>query len=257
MSWRDADPASPENLETTSEVAYAVFFGSHSLSTGRIMRIPLTHYGIKEMAAATVLCGAGGVVCLYFFWPGIVVFGIVWLWAMSFFRDPERPCEAGEHQLLCPADGCIQDIEEVDAPEYLEGRAVRVGIFMSIFNVHVNRSPAACEVEYVQPVEGTYHDARDPRSSTENAHVLTGVKLDDGRKLLVNQIAGAVARQIVCDVLPGDRLEKGQRLGMIKFGSRVEVFLPVKDPYEVTVEVGDKVKAGKHVIAEFTPDTKE
>ena len=215
------------------------------------MRIPFTRYGIKEMIGATVLCGAAAVVCHYFFWPGIVVLAVVWVWAMSFFRDPERPCEADENQLLCPADGRVADIEEVEAPAYLESRAVRVGTFMSIFNVHVNRSPVSGEVEYVQPVEGAYHDARDPRSTTENAHVLIGIRLDDGRQVLVNQIAGAVARQIVCDVMPGDRVEKGQRFGMIKFGSRVEVFLPVDEPYEVAVEVGDKVKAGEHVIAEF------
>lgn len=219
------------------------------------MRIPLTRYGLREIIASTVLCGAAGAACLYFLWPGAVVFALLWLALLSFFRDPERPCAAGDHQVLCAADGRVADIEGVEAPAFLDGKAVRVGTFMSVLNVHVNRAPAAGTVRYVERVGGTYHDARDPRSITENAHVFIGLELDDGRKLLVNLIAGVLARQIVCGVRPGDTLERGQRIGMVKFGSRVEVFLPADRPYRVLVEVGDRVKAGRDVLAELEAES--
>ncbi|MDP6439412.1 MAG: phosphatidylserine decarboxylase [Candidatus Brocadiia bacterium] len=215
------------------------------------MRIPLTRYGLREIVLGSLLCLAAGIVCAWVLWPQALVPAGAWVFLLSFFRDPERPCRAGPGELLSPADGTVADIVEVDAPVFLEGRALRIGVFMSVFSCHVNRAPAGGTVEMVQHFPGKYFDARDERSMTENEHNFIGLRMPDGRKVLVNQIAGLVARRIVCAVSPGDALAQGERFGMIKFGSRLELFVPLSDGPEARVEVGEKVKAGRDVLVAY------
>jgi phosphatidylserine decarboxylase len=128
---------------------------------------------------------------------------------------------------------------------------------MSIFNVHVNRSPAAGTVGFRRYVPGTFRDARDDRAATENEHNLLGLERPDGRRIMVNQIAGAVARRIVCAVAPGDSLAAGERFGMIKFGSRLELFVPQHDKVAVKVATGDRVKAGRDVLVIYKTTDQE
>lgn len=217
------------------------------------MRVPLTAYGVRELIVGTVLCWGGAIVCFYVFWPPALIFLGLWLFVLNFFRDPERPCPGSSEELLCPADGTVADVSDVQAPHFIPGIAVRIGIFMSVFNVHVNRSPASGTVKFVRYVPGKFHDARKRVSATENEHNLIGLETEDGQKILINQIAGVIARRIVCKARPGDTLGRGERLGMIKFGSRVEVFLPKEDNWKVTVEPGQRVKAGQDVVAVRTP----
>ena len=215
------------------------------------MRIPLTRYGLREIIAGSLLCLAAGAVCVWIWAPAAALPAGAWVLLLSFFRDPERPCGGDPNQLLSPADGTVADIAEVDPPAFLEGRAIRIGVFMSVFDAHVNRSPAAGTVRYVGYVPGAFHDARSEASQTENEHNHVGLRTSEGRDVLLNQIAGVLARRIVCRVREGQKVGRGERIGMVKFGSRVELFLPLKDGPLVLVKVGDRVKAGRDVLVAY------
>ncbi len=215
------------------------------------MRIPLTRYGLREIVAFSVLFLALTALCIWLWAPAAALTVLLWAGCLAFFRDPERRPPQDADLLLSPADGVVRDIEEVTPPGYLDGPAVRVGVFMSVFNVHVNRAPAAGTVEWTEHTPGRYLDARDGRASVENEHNLIGLQRADGRRILVNQISGAVARRIVCAVQPGQHVEAGERIGMVKFGSRLELFIPLADQHTVTVKHGDKVVAGRTILARY------
>ena len=228
------------------------------------MKIPLAKYGLRELTIGTLLCAGLGWMCFLLLegsplllWPAVLLVTGLWVFLLCFFRDPERPCPGAEQHVLSPADGTVAEVSEVDDPPYLDEPAVKVGIFMSIFNCHVNRAPVSGTVRCVKSRVGAYHDARKPESATENTRTEIGLQRDDGGRVVVNLIVGAVARRIVCAVEEGDRLARGQRLGMIKFGSRVEVYLPRSRVKEVLVERGAKIKAGLDVVAELRNPKKD
>lgn len=216
------------------------------------MHIPLTTYGAREIAVGGLLCVALALACLWLWAPLAVVPAVAWLALLAFFRDPQRNPPSGHDLVLSPADGTVWDVQEAAPPgDFLPGRATRIGIFMSILNVHVNRSPARGTVRFVERHPGGHVDARDPEAAIRNENVLMGLQLDDGRRLLVRQVAGLVARRVVCAAEQGQRLEAGQRFGMIKFGSRVELFLPLEHETNVTVCPGQSVRAGTDVVARY------
>jgi phosphatidylserine decarboxylase len=224
------------------------------------MRIPITEYGRKDLAVATVVCGALVAVCLWIArthaWVAILALVpfVVWLLLVNFFRDPERALPQGERLILSPADGKVTDLEEVDEPEFLGGRAVRLGIFLSPLNVHVNRAPMECEVVQVDYRRGAMHKAYDPRARTENEAAAIRLKVLGGRvPMIVRQVTGALARRIVCPVEPGRRLAAGERYGMIKLGSRTEVWLRSDQAVTWHVKIGDNVKGGLTVLGELGP----
>lgn len=218
------------------------------------MRIPLTRYGFREIVSGCVFCAVAVALSLLFFWPAAPLFGILWIWVLAFFRDPEREAPVVPDALISPADGTVRDVEAVEPPgDFLSGPAMRIGIFMSLFNVHVNRSPAAGTVSYVGHFPGRLHDARNPLAASENEHNLLGIELPDGRRILVNQVAGTIARRIVCEATPGQDLAAGQRFGMIKFGSRVELFVPQAHQFQLKVAPGDKVRAGRDIVGTYRP----
>ena len=159
-----------------------------------------------------------------------------------FFRDPERTPEGAG--LVSPADGEVIEIYETEHP--YTGKALKVGIFMNVFSVHVNRMPSAGTVEYLEYVPGKKWFANADKASLENERMYVGYSSADG-PVLLTQIAGLVARRIVCRLKKGDRLERAQRFGMIKFGSKVGVYLPLS--LKCTAEIGQKVAAGQTVIA--------
>lgn len=216
------------------------------------MRIPLTRYGADVMLVSGLLLLGGAACGVVFWWPASGLCGLVFVGVLLFFRDPERRADCGPGDLLSPADGVVHDVGEVDSPGFIEERAMRIGVFMSVLDVHVNRSPADATVRWVSYRPGKFHDARAEESLTENEHHLMGLELADGRRLVVNQIAGLVARRIVCAAKVGDALERGQRFGMVKFGSRVELYMPCSDQYSVAVEPGARVRAGLTVLATRT-----
>ena len=183
-----------------------------------------------------------------------VVLAIVLVWALSFFRDPERQIPTESNLLLAPADGKVTDIEIVEGDMCNSEKALRVGIFLSVFNVHINRSPCDGQVEKVTYKKGKYKNAMNPASGkTNESNDIAFVKTDgSGEKLMVRQISGAIARRIVCDAKPGTELKSGEKFGMIKFGSRTELYLPMRENAKCVVKIGDKVKAGESVIIKYT-----
>jgi phosphatidylserine decarboxylase len=172
------------------------------------------------------------------------------LWVAYFFRDPERTGARGERLVIAPADGKVVLISEVDEPDFMGGRARRVSIFMNVFNVHVNRYPVTGTVKYVHYNAGKFLNAAAEKSSLENEQSSVGIQTPKGR-ILVRQIAGLIARRIVTYSKMGDEVQQGQRMGLIRFGSRVDVFVPLDA--KILVKVGDNTIAGTTVIAEL-PD---
>lgn len=158
---------------------------------------------------------------------------------IRFFREPTRPLLQKEGVMYAPADGKVVVIEEVDGPECMGGRCLQLSIYMTFYNVHVNWCPIAGEVIHKDHFEGNYHLAWHPKSSAENEHTTVGLRTSEGRVVAFRQIAGWIARRIVCYPQVGDRLEQNAKVGCIKFGSRVDVFVPLDS--QVLVSIGDKV----------------
>jgi len=174
---------------------------------------------------------------------------ILYLIVLQFFRNPIFGITKGEKTVLAPADGKVVVIEETFEPEYLKTQRKQVSIFMSPVNVHVNRMPVGGVISYYRYHAGKYLVAWHPKSSTENERTTVVAKTKNGTEVLFRQIAGALARRIKCYVKEGMPLEQGQEFGFIKFGSRVDIFLPLDA--KITVKVGEVTKGGRTVIAEL------
>lgn len=238
----------------------------------------LTHYGRREwlsalLAAASlvsiiVCCGVFGVISAGLAVMLSVMIFAVWACLAAFFRDPARKIKTSENILLSPADGTIRDIELIKSETVCEelrelfgGRdMLRIGIFLSVFNVHLNRAPANMRIVFKKYAEGAFHDARDGRAIKENESMLIGGHATfEGVEypIAVRQISGAIARRIVCPVEPGDHLAQGVRYGMIKFGSRTELYIPAGSAFEIAVSTGKAVSGGLTVLARATADAKE
>ncbi len=175
----------------------------------------------------------------------IVTLGLL-IFMISFFRIPARQSTIREDAIVAPADGAVVAIEEVQADEYFTDRRIQVSIFMSPLNVHVNRNPVSGEVTYSKYHKGKYLVAWNPKSSTENERHSVAYRTN-GKEILVKQIAGAVAKRIVNYLQLGQKVEQGAEMGFIKFGSRVDILLPLEA--KVQVKIGDKPKGGVTVIA--------
>lgn len=178
----------------------------------------------------------------------LAVVVILSIFTLNFFRDPERKPPDGNKLVLAPADGKIILIKEIFESDYLKQDAVQVSIFMSPLNVHVNRFPISGIVEYFQYIKGKKIVAFNDKSSEENERTLIGID-DNGNKVLFKQIAGAVARRIVANVKVGQQVKMGERFGMIKFGSRVDVILPRE--MNLSIKLNNRVVAGETIIAKY------
>ncbi len=185
-------------------------------------------------------------------WVPEVALVLLAVWLLVFFRDPLRMGPRGEQFVIAPADGKVVDIAVVEEPTYLAAQATRISIFMSVFDVHVNRYPATGAVELVRYHRGKFLHAASDKASLDNEQSSVGLR-SVGGPVLVRQIAGLIARRIVTDGKPGDRVHQGERLGMIRFGSRVDVFLPLAARAAVRVAVGERVRAGATLLAEYGP----
>jgi phosphatidylserine decarboxylase len=175
-------------------------------------------------------------------------FWIITLFILQFFRDPARDVPAGANLVLAPADGRIVAVEQTEDP-YLKRPSIKVSVFMNVFNVHSNRSPVDGKVEQVWYNPGKFVNADLAKASLENERNALWIKLDNGAELTCVQVAGLIARRILCYVKAGDRLTRGQRYGFIRFGSRVDVYLP--STARVKVTLGDKTRAGETILAEL------
>lgn len=208
--------------------------------------------GIPFILIAMALAAGGYTLALarrsWPLWLLALVLTILVLWVAYFFRDPDRTGPRGDQLVISPADGRVVDIREVDEPTFLEGRAIRIAVFMNVFNVHVNRYPVSGRVEYVHYNPGRFLNAATDKASLENEQMSVGVQTASHR-ILFRQIAGLVARRIVTYSRVGDDAEQGERMGIIRFGSRVDVFVPIGST--VKVELGDRPVAGTTVLAEL------
>jgi len=170
------------------------------------------------------------------------------IWVIAFFRDPVRHGPRGDKVVIAPADGLVVSVINIDEPSFMAERATRVSIFMNVFNVHVNRYPMSGTVAYRHYNKGHFGHAGTEKASLENEQSSVGLMTEQGR-VLVRQIAGLVARRIVTDHQVGDVVHQAARMGLIRFGSRVDIFLPVSA--KVLVHEGDKTMAGKTVVAQW------
>jgi phosphatidylserine decarboxylase len=204
------------------------------------------------VVAALIALGAYGVALTRRSWPvWLLAFGltVIALWVAYFFRDPVRVGERGEQLVISPADGKVVMITTIDEPTFMKAQAVRVSIFMNVFNVHVNRYPVSGMVRYVEKRAGKFMNAAAPDASLENEQASIGIETGTNH-ILVRQIAGLIARRIVTDSKEGEHVTQGERMGLIRFGSRVDVFLPTDAA--LRVKVGDVTYAGVSVLAELS-----
>lgn len=201
--------------------------------------------------AALIAVGAFGLALARRSWPlWLLAFclTVVALWVAYFFRDPVREGERGDRLVISPADGRVVMITEVDEPIFMKSKAVRVSVFMNVFNVHVNRYPVTGTVRYVEHKAGKFLNAAAENASIENEQASIGIETGSNN-ILVRQIAGLIARRIITDSKEGDRVQQGDRMGLIRFGSRVDVFLPATT--KLRVKVGDVAFAGVTVLGDL------
>ena len=213
------------------------------------MRIPLASDGYRFIIPLVILTGI--LAALQFFWA-TGVSGLALLFCINFFRDPERALPSGESVIVSPGDGKVVVIQE-DTDPFLDGSYTRISIFLNVFNVHVQRTPVAGKIEKIRYNKGKFFNAASHKASLDNEQ--NAVLIDTGReKVLVKQIAGLIARRIVCWAKEGDDYQLGQRFGLIRFGSRVDLFLPKGTRIEV--KIGDHVNGASSVIGYLeTPPT--
>ncbi len=178
---------------------------------------------------------------------------VIVVFSLNFFRDPERTAPGREDVIVSPADGRVLLIKEVDEQEFIKGKATQISVFMSPLNVHVNRIPVDGTVEYVRYQEGEFIVAFDDKASERNERSIIGIN-SKFTKVLFTQVSGFVARRIIYEVAPGDTVKQGERFGMIKFGSRVDVIVP--HPFVPVVKKDDIITAGETVLFKLAEDKK-
>jgi phosphatidylserine decarboxylase len=179
----------------------------------------------------------------------VIICVICYLLILQFFRSPRRSTEINDNHVIAPADGKVVVIEEIEETEYFNDKRRQISIFMSPVNVHINRNPISGIVTYFKYHSGKYKVAWHPKSSTENERTTIVVEGHNNQTILIRQIAGALAKRIVWYLQAGEEVKQGEELGFIKFGSRVDIFLPLD--VKVNVKIGDKTVGGETVIAEF------
>jgi phosphatidylserine decarboxylase len=206
-------------------------------------KFPVALSGLAYILSTVVLAGVASALDVWLMaWP----LWLIAVWMVWFFRDPARNSQAGPEAVIAPADGKVVAVQEVACPELPQGRARLVSIFMNIFDVHVNRLPVGGKVLAVAHRAGDFDPADQPQVSRGNERQEILLLSDRGYSLLVVQVAGLVARRIECRLIPNQIVPRGQRFGMIRFGSRVDVYLPLEA--QVQVSLGQRVKAGETVI---------
>jgi phosphatidylserine decarboxylase len=208
--------------------------------------VRIAREGWPFIAAAWFITG----VVAWFWWPLAVPLAIVAVWVIAFFRDPIRPGPRGDRYVVAAAEGHVVHLTEVEEPMYVKERAIRISIFLSVFDVHVNRYPVDGSVELVRYNKGKFLHAGAEKASLDNEQSSIGIRGPRG-PVLVRQIAGLIARRIVTDSKPGDAVKQGDRMGLIRFGSRTDVFLPISARPVLKVKVGDRVRVGGTVLAEY------
>jgi phosphatidylserine decarboxylase len=254
------DIVDPRDLKFLRNVCGYWFAPEHDRFAWR-GRLKLARWGLAELlvfAGAFVLLAAGMIAAAVILnWPWLGLATIVpvtgAIFVVSFFRDPTRQIPTANGRVVSPADGTVDDIEELEHCEFLDGPAVKIGIFLSVFNVHINRAPERARVIELKYFRGKFGNALRPETAKDNEQLWIALEADDPphRRMLVKQIVGAIARRIVCEARPGEVLARGQKFGMIKFGSRTELYLPKEGALCVTVKPHMSVRGGVTVLARY------
>jgi len=214
--------------------------------------IPLTRHGWREMLIGSLVLAITAIGLGWAFWPLALIVLPVFLWLFAFFRDPHRTVPAEQHAMVSPADGKVSDITEIPFDELIGGPAVRVGIFLSVFNVHVNRCPCDGKILSIQYKRGKFVNAmRHNEASDQNeSNTIVLTEPAGGQPIaVVRQIVGLIARRIVCTVAPNEVVQRGQRIGMIKFGSRTELTIAKRLEPTIKVQLGQTVHGASDIIA--------
>jgi phosphatidylserine decarboxylase len=229
-------------------------------------KIPFARPGLAELTIYSFLSfgwAAVGVWALQRFdlplwasipgWLLVATLGVIGLLIVWFFRNPQRRIPEGDHLVVSPADGKLVAIDRVEHDDYIGGPAVKIGIFLSIFNVHTNRTPIASRIVKIAYYKGQYLNALKPESAKVNEKLEVSIQGTQApyRPMVVRQIAGAIARRIVCWVRPDEELLSGALFGMIKFGSRTELVIPDEPGLEIVAQIGDAVKGGSTIMAKY------
>ena len=216
-------------------------------------RIPLARMGRGEVFVFGGGLAVLTVVAAFLSPYAAIPLALMALFVVHFFRDPSRSIPDETGVIVSPADGVVTDVEELDEVPFWEGPAVKIGIYLSVFDVHVNRVPETARVIEVRYVPGRFLDTRWPRAARVNEQCWTLFECvaEPHHLVAVKQIAGTFARRIVCEARPGAVLERGERFGMIKFGSRTELYLAKASSLQIVVRPGDRVKGGSSVVAKF------
>lgn len=207
------------------------------------MRSPIHREGFLIGGSLLVLSILSSYICK---WLGRL-FLLATAFTLYFFRDPEREIPAGDSLIVSPADGKVVGIDSVEHVPFIDGPAKRVSIFLSVFDVHINRSPIKGKVAYRNYMPGEFLAAFEPKASVKNEQNAVGIESSDGYRVLVKQIAGLIARRILCWKNPGETVESGERFGLIRFGSRTEIYMPLDARIEVNL--GQRVQGGSTIIA--------
>lgn len=234
FAWRSHLPFAREGLAELI-VLSTLFFGGAAVLSGLLL----------ANSISGILAIFGWLLVLT-----LVLFGAEIVW---FFRNPQRPIPAGEGVIVSPADGTFDTIAEIEHHEFIGGPAVEIGIFLSIFNVHINRMPVAGQIVKLAYRPGKCLNALRPESTRLNERLEVYLQMPEptNRPMLVQQITGAIARRIVCRLKPGDELSKGAQFGMIKLGSRTVIVFPREAGLEILAKPGDKLKAGSTILAKY------
>jgi phosphatidylserine decarboxylase len=214
--------------------------------------LPITRHGLREIVIGSLILAVLAAGLGFVHWSLTFLILPIWIWLLAFFRDPNRTLPAEQRAMVSPADGKVSDIIELDHVPELNGPAVRVGIFLSVFNVHINRAPCDGKVLAVNYKKGKFINAMSHNSASEQNEsntVVIGDSLDGRPIVVVKQIVGLIARRIICTVQPGQMTERGQRIGMIKFGSRTELYIAKHLQPQVVVRIGQMVNGAADVIA--------
>lgn len=217
-------------------------------------RLPFARWGLAELQLMGFPLLALAIVGGWFHWYLAIVPAVLLAFVLYFFRDPPRLVPSEPGLLVSPADGTIAEVVTLDHDTFIGGPAVRIGIFLSIFNVHINRAPADSRVIRLHYSPGEFLNALNPESAIRNENLWIALEEDrlPHRRMIVRQIAGLIARRIVCELRSGERIARGQKFGMIKLGSRTELVFPVEEGLQVLAEVGQKVKGGSTVLARYS-----
>ncbi len=216
-------------------------------------KVPFARWGLAELQLMGYPLLALTIIGAWFAWYLAVFPGVLLGFLVYFFRDPRRHVPEGQGLLVSPADGTVAEITELEYEDFIAGPAVRIGIFLSIFNVHINRAPAESRVIRLRYTSGAFLNAINPESAIRNENLWIGLEEESlpHRRLVVRQIAGLIARRIVCNLRSGELVARGHKFGMIKLGSRTELIFPAEAGLQILTQMGDKVQGGSTVLARY------